>query len=169
MPDVVVVIAPEVFRDEEYAEPKRVLESRGARVVTASTAPGKCIGKLGMIAEAEISISDALSRSWDAALFIGGSGAQVFFDDPDAQQLARSTSSIGGVVGAICIAPSVVARAGLLRGRTATAFPSQRDDLVLHGALWDEGPVVVDGRIVTANGPEAAAQFGAEVADLLGI
>jgi protease I len=122
-----------------------------------------------MVAEAEISLSDALRQSWDAALFIGGGGAQVLFDDLDAQQLARSTSSIGGVVGAICIAPSVLARAGHLRGKRATAFASQRDDLVLHGALWDDGPVVVDGRTVTANGPDAAEQFGAEVADLLGI
>ena len=40
MERVVMVIAPAVFRDEEYAEPKTVLESRGADVVTASTRPG---------------------------------------------------------------------------------------------------------------------------------
>ncbi len=116
MSDVVMVIAQNVFRDEEYAEPKAVLERSGARVTTASSAPGKCIGKLGMVADAEISVADAANRAWDAAVFIGGAGAAVFFDDPDAHRLARGTFERGSIVGAICIAPSTLARAGLLEG-----------------------------------------------------
>jgi protease I len=169
MSDVVMIIAPKMFRDEEYAEPKRVLEARGARVVTASLARGKCIGKLGMIAEAEVSLSEAADRQWDAVVFIGGGGSEVFFDEPIAHGLARETLDRGAVVGAICIAPSTLAHADLLHGVKATAFPSQRSDLIHHGARWDAGPVVVDGRIVTANGPDAAQRFGHEIADLLGL
>lgn len=169
MPDVVIVIAPEIFRDEEYAEPKAVLEGRGARVVTASVAPGQCIGKLGMTAEATMSVDDAAARGWDAAVFVGGAGARVFFDDAGAQRLASKTLARGGVVAAICIAPSVLAQAGLLVGVRSTAFPSQEDDLRSHGAEWTGEPVTVDGRIVTANGPDAATPFGDSIADLLGI
>ena len=169
MSDVVMVIAPRVFRDEEYAKPRQVLEDRGARVVTASVAPGECIGKLGMKAVAEISVSEALSRPWDAAVFVGGGGAEVFFDDPSARELARRTLAADKVVGAICIAPSVLARAGLLEGVEATAFPSQKGDLIAHGARWSDGPVVTDGRIVTANGPEAAVAFGEALASALGL
>lgn len=169
MPDVVMVIAPEIFRDEEYAEPKRILEARGARVVTASVTPGECIGKLGMRTLAETSVSSASEGTWDAAVFIGGGGAQVFFDDADAHELARATLSRGGVLGAICIAPSVLAHAGLLEDVAATAFPSQKDDLVAHGAAWREGPVITSGRIVTASGPEAASAFGDALAELLGL
>lgn len=169
MPDVVMVIAPEIFRDEEYAEPKAVLEGHGANVVTASVAPGECIGKLGLRAQASLSLHEAAARDWDAAVFVGGAGAQVFFDDPDAHRLARQTLDRGAVVGAICIAPSVLARAGLLSGVSATAFPSQQADLETHGALWTGDPVTVDGRIATANGPEAAIAFGEALAELLGI
>lgn len=167
MPDVVMVIAPEIFRDEEYAEPKAVLEGHGANVVTASVAPGKCIGKLGLNAEASLSLHNAANREWDAVLFVGGAGAQVFFDDPDAHRLARDTAARGAVLGAICIAPSVLARAGLLKGASATAFPSQQGDLESHGARWTGDPVTIDGHIVTANGPEAATAFGEAVAKLL--
>lgn len=167
MARALVVIAPEVFRDEEYAEPKRVLEEHGAEVTTASTRPGLCIGKLGMQATAEMSLADASERQWDAVLFIGGAGASVFFDDPVAHEVATSSAARGAIVAAICIAPSTLARAGLLRERRATAFASQRDDLIAHGALWSDDDVVVDGRIVTANGPAAAARFGEAVADLL--
>jgi protease I len=169
VPDVVMVIAPSVFRDEEYAEPKRVLESRGAKVVTASVAPGECIGKLGLRAHAEISVAGAAERDWDAVVFVGGAGAAVFFDDGAAQQLAKRAAEGTGVLSAICIAPSTLAHAGLLAGVRATAFPSQEDDLVAHGALWTGESVTTDGRIVTGNGPEAAYEFGETIGDLLGL
>ncbi len=168
MKTALLVIAPSVFRDEEYSEPKRVLESQGFQVVTASKEPGVCTGKLGTAVTAELSVRDALTQPWDCVAFIGGGGASVFFDDPDAHALARQTRDRGAVLSAICIAPSTLAHAGLLEGVRATAFPSQRDDLIAHGAVWEVGPVVVDGRVVTANGPEAAEAFGRALAGLLG-
>ena len=169
MPDVVMVIAPTVFRDEEYALPKSVLESRGAHVVTASVAPGECIGKLGMRALAETSVTDATLRDWDAVVFVGGAGSAVFFDDAAAHELARRAVQTDAVVCAICIAPSTLAHAGLLRGVECTAFASQESDLRAHGALWTGASVSVHGRIVTGNGPEAAIEFGQRVGDLLGL
>jgi protease I len=169
MPEVVMVIAPKVFRDEEYAEPKRILESRGAHVVTASVARGECIGKLGMRAVAELTVTEATQTPWDAVVFVGGAGAAVYFDDAAAHELARAARDGGRVLSAICIAPSTLAHAGLLDGVSATAFPSQEDDLREHGALWTGAPVTRDGLTLTANGPEAAAAFGEALADMLGL
>lgn len=167
--DIVMVIAPTVFRDEEYTHPLAVLESRGAHVVAASTVPGECVGKLGMKVFASISVADAADTPWDAVVFVGGAGASVFFDDKDAHRLARDVAARGAVVSAICIAPSTLAHAGLLTGVQATAFPSQESDLKAHGALWTGEPVTVDGRIVTGDGPESATRFGEAVADALGL
>jgi len=167
MKSALLVIAQQVFRDEEYAEPKAVLEARGARVTTASVSAGPAVGKLGMHAIADISVIDALEQDWDAIAFVGGAGASVFFDDDSAHELARQASERGAVVSAICIGPSTLAHAGLLQGVRATAFPSQEDDLRAHGAVWTGEPVTVDGRVITANGPEAATAFGHAVADAL--
>jgi len=164
-----MVIAPEVFRDEEYAHPKAVLEGLGATVTTTSLRSGTCIGKLGMTAEATIAIADAEATDYDAVVFVGGGGAQVFFDDPAAHALARSAYENRLVVAAICIAPSVLAHAGLLQGIRATAFPSQKEDLVAHGAIWTGAPVEIDGSFITANGPDAARDFGMAIADALGL
>lgn len=171
MPTVLMVIAQQVFRDEEYAEPKRVLEEHGATVVTASVAPGEAVGRFGLRAHADIALADALApeKHWDAVIFVGGAGASVFFDDASAHELATRLFDAGAVVSAICIAPSTLARAGLLRGVPATAFASQQDDLRAHGALWTGDPVTVSGRLITANGPEAAHEFGEAVAEALGI
>jgi protease I len=163
-----MVIAPSVFRDEEYAGPKLVLESHGVRVTTASVEPGECTGRFGLVAHATISVAEASQREWDAVVFVGGGGAEVFFDDPAAHALAHNQAHRGATLAAICIAPSTLAHANLLAGVSATAFPSREDDLKAHGALWTGTPVTIDGSIITANGPEAATEFGEAIARALG-
>lgn len=169
MPNVVMIIAPTVFRDEEYAEPKAVLEGRGAQVATASVEPGECLGRFGLKATATLSVAEAADQAWDAVVFIGGGGARVFFDDPAAHALARAQAERGGVLAAICIAPTTLARAGLLGGVHATAFPDSEAELKAHGALWTGNPVTIDGRIITGSGPEAATAFGEAIAAALEI
>lgn len=167
MPAVLMVIAPEMFRDEEYEHPREVLERRGATVTVASREAGPCKGRFGLTAFADILLADANAEEYDAVIFVGGGGASIFFDDPIAHALARSMYESGKLVTAICIAPSTLAHAGLLQGKRVTSFPSQEDDLRAHGALWTGNPVQRDGRIITANGPEAAYSFGEAVADAL--
>jgi protease I len=114
-------------------------------------------------------VADAAKRPWDAVIFVGGGGAEVFFDDEAAHALARAQSGSQHTLAAICIAPSTLAHAGLLGGVRATAFPSQENDLESHGAIWTGAPVTIDGHIITGNGPQAATAFGEAVADALGI
>lgn len=169
MSTVLMVIAPDMFRDEEYARPKEVFERRGARVVTASIAAGECIGRFGLHATADIALADAHAADYEAIAFVGGAGARIFFDDETAHSLARDAYERGKVVSAICIAPSVLARAGLLAGRRTTSFETQESDLLAHGSLWTGEHVVVDPPFVTGDGPESACEFGNAVADLMGL
>lgn len=164
---VLMVISPAAFRDEEYSQPKEILEHRGAAVTTASSEPGECTGRFGLKATASLALADACAEDYGAVVFVGGAGAARFFDDPEAHRLAREALSDGRVVGAICIAPSILAHAGLLDGRRVTAFESQTDDLVARGAVFTGESIEVDGTIVTASGPEAARDFGMTLADLL--
>ena len=169
MPHALMIIAQQVFRDEEYAEPKAILQGSGVSVTTASRVAGTAEGKLGMVANVDVGLADVDPKEYDAVVFIGGGGAATFFDDPIAHRIARSASERGVVLAAICIAPSILARAGLLQGRSATAFESQADDLGAHGAHYTGNPVEIDGRIVTANGPDAATAFGTAIVTLLGV
>jgi len=169
MPAVLMVIAPEMFRDEEYEHPREVLERRGATVTVASVEPGVCKGRFGLTVIADIALADAHAEEYDAVLFVGGAGASVYFDDPVAQGLATSMFAAGKVVTAICIAPTILANAGLLKGKRATSFPSQEDVLRKAGALYTGNPVQTEGKIVTGFGPEAAYGFGEAVADALGL
>lgn len=169
MARVLMIIAPDQFRDEEYAEPRDVLLSRGAEVVTASVAPGPCRGKLGMMAHADAAISEVQAADFDAVVFVGGGGSSIYFDDPVAHTLAIDSLHEGHITAAICIAPSVLAHAGVLRDRRVTAFESQKGDLEQHGAIFTGTPVEIDGAIITANGPAAAHDFGVAIADAIGL
>jgi len=165
---VLMVIAHTNFRDEEYAEPRAVLEEQGAAVTVASSAPGPCTGMLGARAQPDLLLEHAKAADYDAVLFIGGSGASEYWDDPRAHALAREAAALDRVVGAICIAPVTLAKAGLLRGRRATCYPSEAGQLQAHGARHTGAGVERDGNLVTADGPRSAKAFGLAVAKALG-
>jgi len=164
MARALMVIAPDTFRDEEYAHPKEVLEGRGVLIDTASLRRGTCRGRFGLTAEAGLTLAEADAGDYDAVIFVGGGGAEVYFDDPGAHALAVRAFEAGRTVAAICIAPSILARAGLLSGRRVTAFSSREHDLVAHGATFTGAPVEIDGPFITANGPDAAYDFGEAIA-----
>lgn len=169
-PKVVYVIAPERFRDEELLEPKRVLEQAGAAVTVASTRGGVATGMLGAEVRVDCTIQQADAASCDALAIAGGTGAPAhLWDCEPLRALAQSAHAAGKPVAAICLAPPVLARAGLLAGKRATSYPARRAivELKRGGATYVEEPVVLDGTIVTASGPEAAVAFGETLARLL--
>ena len=166
MSEVVFVVAPNDFRDEELDHPRKVLENAGFDVIIASIAPGVCRGRFGLKVKATLDLKSALDEDADIVAFVGGGGAQVFFDNPDAHTLARETVARGKTCGAICIAPTTLGKAGLLNGYKATSFPSEQSTLTELGAKWTGTPVevihIVDtgADIITSNGPESAEKFG---------
>jgi protease I len=70
----------------------------------------------------------------------------------------------GKVVGAICAAPVILAKAGLLKDKKATVYPDHEYTLKQYGAIYTGEAVTVDGNIITGNGPESSRAFGQAVA-----
>ena len=164
MDKVLLVIAPQVFRDEELFETREELEKAGFETVIASTTKGICTGKLGGVAEAAISIEEARSSDYQAIVFVGGMGSQVYFEHPEAHDLAWEMYADGKVVSAICAAPVILAKAGLLKDKKATVYPDHEYTLKQYGAIYTGEAVTVDGNIITGNGPESSRAFGQAVA-----
>lgn len=167
-----MVIAFRDFRDEEYFIPKKILEDSGASVSTASDSSGKAIGKLGGDVEVDLLLRDLKPADYDAVLFAGGPGAYDYFENPDCRRIAKETAENGKILGAICIAPAILAKAGVLQGKEAAVWSSALDKSAVkilkeNGAVFRQEKVVADGKIVTASGPEAAEQFGGTIANLL--
>ena len=164
---VLMVIASSNFRDEEYAEPRKALEDAGARVVVACSSLSTAKGKLGLEVKPDILISNVREGDYDGIVFVGGGGSKEYFDSPVAHMLAQSFYSHNKLTSAICIAPAILANAGLLKQKKATSFPSSAEILKTKGAVFTGSGVESDGIIVTGVGPEAAKQFGAKLVEVL--
>jgi protease I len=164
---VLMIIARNDFRDEEYLEPRKALEAAGAVVTVASSSLHTASGMLGLSVKPDILINDAKEEQYDGIVFVGGGGAKEYFDSPVAHTLARSFFEHGKLTSAICIAPATLANAGVLKGRKATSFPSSVGALTARGAVVTKDDVVADGTIVTAEGPSAAKKFGEKLVDVL--
>jgi len=164
---VLFIVAPQNFRDEEYQKPRQILEAAGWQVEVASKGVNEAVGMFGAKAKIDKDISQVNIDDYLGVVFVGGTGAAVYFEDQNTLSLAKTAFEKGKVVGAICIAPSILANAGILQGRKATAFSSEQENLTLRGAKYTGEPVTVDGKIVTANGPGAAEEFGKKLADVL--
>lgn len=165
----VMIIANQGFQDDEFQQPKTVLEETGIKVIVASTSLDEATGMNGAKVKPDILLKDIDINAFDAILFIGGSGATVYLDDPVAQKIAQDAVSAHKIVGAICIAPVCLAKAGVLKGKKATAYPveSNQKELAACGVTYTASDVEIDGNIITASGPKAAKQFGEEIVKAL--
>jgi len=163
----VVVVAKVNFRDEELLEPKEILEKNNVVVRIASTSPGEITGMLGAKVKADILIKDINVQEFDAIVFVGGTGASQYWNDPVAHKLIQDALRNEKIVAAICIAPVTLANSGILKGKRATVWSSESGQLKANGAVYTAGNVETDGNIITAAGPFAAREFGEELAKLI--
>ncbi len=167
---VLIAIAPEKFRDEELAEPVAAFQKAGIAFDIASTRRGACTGMFGTRTTAPLSFEEVNPEQYDGLVIIGGPGSQVhLWNDEMLVHLSKFFQKSGKVIAAICLAPVVLARAGVLKGKKASYFKSTASDFEMKkgGAIIMKGPVVADGRVITANGPLAAKEFGEAVVNNL--
>lgn len=155
-----LIIALTDFNDTEYSVTRNALTQAGVTVSVASTTTGTATGQDGMHVTPDIATYNVNVNNYDAVVFIGGTGVEAaYFDDTTAWQIASNANNQGKVVAAICIAPVVLANAGILNGKQATVYSGNQAQLEAGGATYTGQSVTVDGKIITANGPDAATEF----------
>ncbi|MBP7049652.1 MAG: DJ-1/PfpI family protein [Phycisphaerae bacterium] len=163
-----LVVPPIGFQDEELFATKRTLELAGVQTAIASARMGPLAGMLGGTAQANMLLNQASVDNYDAVVFIGGTGALDYQNNPTAQNLARQASVRGKILAAIGTAPSILATAGVMRGVRSTAYLSERERMVRAGAVYTGNPAEKDGNIITATGPLAVSLFTQAIIESLG-
>ncbi|MDH7592804.1 MAG: DJ-1/PfpI family protein [Methanomicrobiales archaeon] len=167
---LLVVIAPEQFRDEELFEPISLFRTEGIEFEIASTRTGTARGMMGGRAEASLYLDDVRTERYDGIVIVGGIGAEKhLWGSGQLRDLIRRFDRDGKLLAAICLSPVALGRAGALKGKRATVFRTAGtlQEMSSCGALASSEDVVVDGRVITANGPAAARRFGEEIVKLL--
>jgi deglycase len=168
----ILIVATDGFEEWELFGPREILQKRGADVVLASPKldpiqatihddPGKTI-------RPDLTVDNANADDFDALILPGG------VRNPDHLRLhgnvialIRAFAEQGKPVGAICHGPWLLVEADLLRGRTATSWPSIRTDLRNAGANVIDQAAVTDGNIVTSRKPDDVEAFTDAMIDLI--
>lgn len=164
---VLMVIAFENFRDEEYLIPRKIVENAGYKVVVASWQKGIAKGMLGERVKVDILVNEVKTEEFDGVIFVGGTGAENYFNNPYALKIAKEFYRSKKPTGAICLAPGILANAGILKGKRVTSWPSIKSLLERKGAIYTGEEVSVDGNLITGIGPKAAENFGKKFLSLL--
>ncbi len=134
-----------------------LLRRAGAEVVVAGLEPGVVRASRGVMLSPDTELDTVRGQSFDLIVLPGGaSGAERLESDERITAMLREQDEGAGWIAAICAAPRVLAAAGVLRGRRATAFPGH---LEKHGIEPEDRTVMIDGNVVTSRGPGTAMDF----------
>jgi len=142
-----------------------VLVRAGADVVVASVSEKQITASRGVKIVADTLIGDCQNQQYDLIALPGGMpGAEYLRDCDELIELLKKQKEAGRLYAAICASPAVVLGChGLLEGKKATGYPSEKLDLP---SRVDE-KVVVDGNCITSQGPGTAIEFALKLVELL--
>lgn len=145
-----------------------LLRRAGIDVVTAGLDAQPVHASRGMVLLPDMTLEQALQRDYDMIVLPGGlPGADHLRDDARIIDLLREMAAAGKYTAAICAAPRVLARAGLLDGKRATSYPGALDVTAIPGLDYREQAVITDGKVVTSRGPGTAMDFALQLIELL--
>lgn len=117
---------------------------------------------------ADYVLADIASQPFDMVVLPGGlPGSDYLADCSLLHEVILTTYQQGGQVAAICAAPKVLVKLGLLDGKQATSFPGVIDVNPGQDMRYIDLPVVVDGQIITSRGPGTAMDFALTLIEML--
>ena len=168
----IAVLITDDFEDSEFTSPADAFKLAGHQVVTIEKQAGKTVkGKQG---EAEVAIDRAIDDvtpgEFDALLLPGGYSPDQLRGDERFVTFTRDFVNGGKPVFAICHGPQLLAAAGILQGRTCSAYPACAPEVRLSGGHYADigiDQAHVDGNLVTAPAWPAHPQWLAKFAALL--
>jgi len=145
-----------------------LLRRAGIHVVTAGLDAQPVRASRGVVLVPDVTLDEALQNDYDMVVLPGGlPGADHLGDDARVIGLLQEMAAAGKYTAAICAAPRVLARAGLLDGKRATSYPGALDSSAIPGLEYSEEAVIIDGNVVTSRGPGTAMDFALQLIELL--
>jgi protease I len=160
----VAILVTDGFEQVEMTDPRAALEAEGAKTTLIAPKPGKVKGwqhtDWGESFEVDQTLTRARESDYDALLLPGGAmNPDKLRLEPEAVDFVRRFFDSGKPVAAICHGPWLLIDAGVVEGRTVTAWPSIRIDLANAGAKVEDAEVVVDRGLVTSRKPADIPAF----------
>lgn len=155
----VFILLADGFEECEAIVPTDVLRRAGAEVKTASLTDTLCVtGAHGISVNADITVDDIDPQDIDCLILPGGSeGTRRLGESKKVESLIRHCADNGVYIAAICAAPSILGKMGLLAGRRAVCYPDFQQ--YLADSIITRSKVETDDIFITATGAGAAYEF----------
>lgn len=152
------------FEETEALAPLDILRRCEIETITVGVGSKEITGAHGITVRADIKDSELQIKNCKGIILPGGMpGTKNLAASKIVTDAVKQTASAGGLLCAICAAPSVLGELGLLCGRIATCFPGFEDKL--PGATIVNEPAVKSENVITARGAGAALEFGFLIAE----
>lgn len=165
MPRVVVILA-DGFEEVEAMSIIDILRRAEIETIIAGLHDGPVASTRKVKVIPDTVIDTMRAADFDMIVLPGGQpGSDNMNADVRVISLVKEFAQKGKLLGAICAAPIVLAKAGVLQGKHVTSFPAYQDHL--GGGIYDETSVVMDGNIMTSRGPGTAFSFALAIVERL--
>ncbi len=161
---MIYVLLPDGFEEIEAVTPIDVLRRCGQEVLTVGVDGKNAKGAHGINTLCDIELKDLNKDDMTMLVLPGGPGHTRFFEE-DVLEVIDYASKNNICISAICAAPSVLGKLGILKGKKATCYPGFEKDLL--GAFVEDEKVSQDELLITAKGPGAASEFAFMLAQYL--
>ena len=164
---MVYVLLADGFEEIEALTPVDILRRGGVEVATVGMTGRTVMGSHGIPVVADL-LPDEVGSDFEMLVFPGGlPGSDNLNASPYTDKLLADAEACGAHVAAICAAPYLLGRRGLLRGLKATSYPAEKFRAQLLGAEITDERVVTDGRFTTAAGMGVSAAFALRLLSIL--
>ncbi|MEK6733251.1 MAG: DJ-1 family glyoxalase III [Candidatus Omnitrophota bacterium] len=162
-----VILLATGFEEIEAVTVVDILRRAGIDVVIAGIENFSVIGSHGITVSADKRLSD-VKHDFDAVILPGGMpGAMHLHNSSEVNDFIKDMNAKRVLIAGICAAPSVVmAPIGILDDKSATCYPGDQIDFAKNTKYKDEA-VVVDGNIITSQGPATAMEFAFAIVEKL--
>ena len=164
---IIFILAHNNFCDAEYHRSRAVFELAGITCKVASSELTTAVGMEGSFVEPDIQTTKINVKDFNAICLVGGVGCSEYWHNKLVHSIVVEANRKGLLLCAICLAPIILANAGLLNGVRATVYPSAASYIERKGAKYSKKFVEVEKNIITAEGPEAAEAFAQKVCNIL--
>ena len=163
MKKILVVIAPG-FEEIETVTIVDILRRAGARVTLGATVKGILKGSRGIKIEPDEILDNVLENDFDLICLPGGQpGTDNLKNDVRIEKILKRMQQEDKYIAAICAAPTVLKKAGILKDQSITCHPSVKSQF--NSYICDR--VVVDDRVITSQSPGTAMEFSLKLVEIL--
>ena len=163
----VIVPLGKGFEDIEAVSIIDILRRGGIEVIVAGVEELEVVGAHKLRVVTDMLLSQVDTSSVDMIILPGGwGGTRVLAESQLVQNILKEFDSQNRLIGAICAAPFALNVAGVLKN-DFTCYPGARDEIKTTAKYHSDKKVVLDGNIITSQGPGTAICFGLAIVELL--